>query len=346
MGQKIRPTGFRTGIMVDWLSHWYANKQDFSDLLVEDTKIRKFVKKRYGGSGISKIRIQRTREKVTVFIHSARVGMIIGKKGQEVDKLTKDLEDLTGRHIEVKTMEVNRPEVDPQLVAEDIAEQLQKRASFRRTMKRAIDTTMEAGAKGVRIQMAGRLGGAEMARTESSMAGSIPLSTLRAKVEFGFAEAKTAQGHIGIKVWINNGDYLDAEETPEVDAQLVAEDIAEQLQKRASFRRTLKRAIDTTMEAGAKGVRIQLSGRLGGAEMARTESNMAGSIPLSTLRARIDYGFAEAKTAQGHIGIKVWINNGDYMVAEDNPENLPPRGLRCGRRAGASALSLFSSGVR
>ncbi|HEY1861506.1 MAG TPA: 30S ribosomal protein S3, partial [Gemmataceae bacterium] len=147
----------RTGIMTDWLSTWYANKQDFAELLVEDQKIRKFVKKRYGGSGISKIRIHRTREKVTVFIHSARVGMIIGKKGQEIDKLTKELEDLCHRHIEIKTIEVNRPEVDPQLVAEDIAEQLQKRASFRRTMKRSIDTTMEAGAKGIRIQMAGRL---------------------------------------------------------------------------------------------------------------------------------------------------------------------------------------------
>ena len=123
-----------------------------------------------------------------------------------------DYERLTHRVIEIKTMEVNRPEVDPQLVAEDIAEQLEKRASFRRTMKRAIDQTMEAGAKGVRLQLAGRLGGAEMARTESSMAGSIPLSTLRAKVEYGFTEAKTAQGHIGIKVWINNGDYLDPEE--------------------------------------------------------------------------------------------------------------------------------------
>jgi small subunit ribosomal protein S3 len=213
MGQKVRPIGFRTGIMVDWQSTWYANKQDFSELLVEDHKIRKYVKRRYGGSGISKIRIQRTREKVTVFIHSAKVGMIIGKKGQEVDKLTKELEDLCHRHIEVKTMEVNRPEVDPQLVSEDIAEQLQKRSSFRRTMKRAIDTTMEAGAKGIRIQMAGRLGGAEMARTESSMAGSIPLSTLRAKIEYGFAEARTAQGHIGVKVWINNGDYLNQEET-------------------------------------------------------------------------------------------------------------------------------------
>jgi small subunit ribosomal protein S3 len=212
MGQKVRPIGFRTGIMVDWLSRWYANKQDFAELLVEDVKIRRYVKRRYGHAGISRIRIERTREKVVVYVYAARVGIIIGKKGQEVDKLTRELENLAHRHIEVKTMEVNRPEVDPQLVAEDIAEQLQKRASFRRTLKRALDQTMEAGAKGVRIQLAGRLGGAEMARTESSMAGSIPLSTLRAKIEYGFAEAKTAQGHIGIKVWINNGDYLDPEE--------------------------------------------------------------------------------------------------------------------------------------
>jgi len=218
MGQKVRPTGFRTGIMMDWGSHWYANKQDFSELLVEDTKIRKFIKRKYGGSGISKVRIQRTREKVTVFIHSARVGMIIGKKGAEIEKLTKQLEDLTHRHIEVKTIEVNKPEVDAQLVAQDIAEQLQKRASFRRTMKRAMDTTMENGAKGIRVQLAGRLGGSEMARNEKSMAGSIPLSTLRARVEYGFAEAATAQGHIGVKVWINNGDYLE-ESSDASDAQ-------------------------------------------------------------------------------------------------------------------------------
>lgn len=213
MGQKVRPTGFRTGIMLDWQSTWFASKQDFAELLVEDQKIREFVKKKYGKSGISKIRIERTREKVVVFIYSARVGMIIGKKGQEVDKLTKELEDLAHRHIEVKTMEVNRPELDAQLVAEDIAEQLQRRQSFRRTMKRAMDQTMEGGAKGVRLQLAGRLGGSEMARTESAMLGSIPLSTLRANIDYGFTEAKTAQGHIGIKVWINNGDFLDAEES-------------------------------------------------------------------------------------------------------------------------------------
>lgn len=213
MGQKVRPTGFRTGIMVDWGSRWYASKQDFAELLVEDVRIRAFVKKHYHEAGVSKIKIERTREKVVVFIYAARVGVIIGKQGKEVEKLTKNLEDLAHRHIEVKTMEVHRPEIDPQLVAEDVAKQLEKRSSFRRTMKRSMDQTMEAGARGIRMQLAGRLGGSEMARTESAMLGSIPLSTLRAKVEYGFTEAKTAQGHIGIKVWINNGDYLDPEES-------------------------------------------------------------------------------------------------------------------------------------
>lgn len=213
MGQKVRPTGFRTGIMIPWQSKWYAGKAEFADLLIEDKRIRDFIKKRYGRSGIARVRIERTREKVIVYIESARVGMIIGKKGQEVEKLTKELEDLSHRHIEVKTIEINRPEVDAQLVADDIAEQLEKRQSFRRTMKRTMDSTMEGGAKGIRLQLAGRLGGSEMARNEKSMEGSIPLSTLRARIDFGFAEATTAQGHIGIKVWINNGDYLDSEET-------------------------------------------------------------------------------------------------------------------------------------
>ena len=228
MGQKIRPTGFRTGIMVGWQSQWYANKQDFSDLLVEDAKIRAFVHKfltrRGGGSrdqrpGISKIRIDRTREKVVVTIWSARPGLIIGKKGENIDKLTKALEDLTHRHIEVKTIEINRPETDAQLVAEEIAEQLEKRASFRRTMKQAIQKSMEAGARGVKLQLSGRLGGSEMARCEKAMDGSIPLSTLRTRVEYGFAEASTAQGNIGIKVWVNNGDYLTEETTDAANAQ-------------------------------------------------------------------------------------------------------------------------------
>src|SRR3984893_10107987 len=217
MGQKVRPTGFRTGIMLDWQSTWYAGKQEFAELLVEDFRIREYIQTyirkrvKQGRPGISRIRIERTREKVVVYINSARVGVIIGKKGQEVDKLTKELEDVTHRHIEIKTMEVARPEVDAQLVAEDVADQLEKRQSFRRTMKRTIEQTMEASGTGVRVALSRRRGGAEMARCETAMEGSIPLSTLRAKVEYGFIEAKTAQGHIGIKVWINNGDFLDDE---------------------------------------------------------------------------------------------------------------------------------------
>ena len=216
MGQKVRPTGFRTGIMVPWLSQWYANKQDFAELLIEDQKIRKYIKKKFPRAGVSKTKIERTREKVVVQIYSAKVGAIIGKKGAEIEKLTHNLETLTRRKIEVKTFEVSRPETDPQLVAEDIAEQLEKRSSFRRTLKRSLDLAMENGARGVKVQMAGRLGGSEMARCEIGMLGSIPLSTLRAKVEYGFAEASTAQGNIGIKVWVNNGDYLNKDEPVEL----------------------------------------------------------------------------------------------------------------------------------
>src|SRR6516164_9061585 len=163
MGQKVWPTGFRVGIMEDWRSRWYANKQEFADLLVEDFKIRAFIKKRHAKSGIAKIEIERTRDEVKVLLHTARPGVIIGRKGTEVEKLQHSLENLTGRRINLKIEEINRPEVNAQLVAEDIAEQLEKRASFRRTMKKAMDTTMDAGALGIRVQLSGRLGGAEMA---------------------------------------------------------------------------------------------------------------------------------------------------------------------------------------
>ncbi len=219
MGQKVRPTGFRVGVMEDWRSRWYASKHEFSDLLVEDFKIRAYIKKKYGFAGIPKIEIERTRDAVTVLLSTARPGVIIGRKGAEVEKLQEELQGLTGRRIEIKIVEVARPEIDAQLISEDIAEQLQKRSSFRRTMKRSIEQTMDGGAKGVKIQLAGRLGGAEMSRTESAAAGSVPLSTLRARIDYGFAEAKTAQGHIGIKVWVNQGDYLKAEAGDGSDAQ-------------------------------------------------------------------------------------------------------------------------------
>jgi len=211
MGQKVRPTGFRIGIYEEWRSRWYASKHEFKDLLIEDFKIRKFIKEKYSYAGIPKVEIERTRDAVKVILFTARPGIIIGRKGAEVERITEELQTLTGRRIEIKIEEITRPEIDAQLISEDIAEQLKKRSSFRRTMKRALEQTMDGGARGVKIQLSGRLGGSEMSRTESGNLGSIPLSTLRARVDYGFSEAKTAQGHIGIKVWVNQGDYLKTE---------------------------------------------------------------------------------------------------------------------------------------
>ena len=209
MGQKVNPIGFRTGIMLGWKSRWYASKKEFADLLFEDHKIRKYVHAKYKFAGIPKVEIERTRDEVKVILFAARPGVIIGRKGQEVEQLQDELQGLVGRRINIKIEEVSRPELQAQLVAEDIAEQLTKRSSFRRTMKRSMEQTMEAGAKGIKIQLAGRLGGAEMARREKQISGSIPLSTLRAKIDYGIVEAKTAQGHIGVQVWINQGMYED-----------------------------------------------------------------------------------------------------------------------------------------
>ncbi len=209
MGQKVNPVGFRTGIMLGWKSRWYAPKKEFAELLLEDRKIRKFIKDKYRFAGIPKVEIERTRDEVKVVLFAARPGIIIGRKGQQVEQLQDELQALVGRRINIKIEEISNPNIQAQLVAEDIAEQLAKRSSFRRTMKRAMEQVMEAGAKGIKIQLAGRLGGAEMARREKQIAGSIPLSTLRAKIDYGFTEAKTAQGHIGVQVWINQGMYED-----------------------------------------------------------------------------------------------------------------------------------------
>jgi small subunit ribosomal protein S3 len=217
MGQKVNPIGFRVGIMEGWKSRWYASKQEFRELLMEDRKLRKYIKNKFKFAGVPKIEIERTRDEVKIVLHAARPGIIIGRKGQEVERLQEELQSLIGRRINIKIEEITRPEIFAQLVAEDISEQLSKRASFRRTMKRAAETSMEAGAKGIKIQLAGRLGGAEMARREKQISGSMPLSTLRAKIDYGFAEAATAQGNIGVQVWINQGMY---EETGDgADAQ-------------------------------------------------------------------------------------------------------------------------------
>jgi small subunit ribosomal protein S3 len=217
MGQKVHPVGFRTGITEPWKSRWYAAKKDFKALLLEDVRVRKFLKTKYRAAAIPKVEIERTRDEVKVILHTARPGVIIGRKGQEVDRLQEELQQLLGRRVNLKVEEVSRPEIQAQLISEDIADQLVKRAAFRRTLKRAIDSTMDAGAKGVKIQLAGRLGGAEMSRCEKAIAGSMPLSTIRAKIDYGFCEAPTAQGNIGIQVWVNQGMY---EETGDgADAQ-------------------------------------------------------------------------------------------------------------------------------
>jgi small subunit ribosomal protein S3 len=217
MGQKINPIGFRTGIMLDWKSRWYAPKKEFAELLVEDHKIRKYISTKYKFAGIPKVEIERTRDEVKVVMHASRPGVLIGRKGTNVDQIQDELQSLIGRRVNVKIEEITRPELQAHLVAEDMAEQLIKRTAFRRTIKRALEQTMEAGAKGIKVQMAGRLGGAEMARREKAIAGSMPLSTLRAKIDYGFVEAMTPQGHIGIQVWINQGEFEDT--TDGADAQ-------------------------------------------------------------------------------------------------------------------------------
>ena len=208
MGQKIRPTGFRVGIYEPWRSRWYARKKEFGQLLVEDQKIREAVKREYGFAGVPRVDIERKTEggEVTVIIRTARPGVIIGRKGAKVDKLKDDLIRITQKKVDLKIHEVNRPELDAVLVAEGVAEQLKKRMSFRRVIKKSLELTMGAGAKGCKIQVSGRLGGHEMARTESSHEGSIPLQTLRADIDYGFALAITTHGAIGVKCWVFRGE--------------------------------------------------------------------------------------------------------------------------------------------
>ena len=208
MGQKIHPTGFRIGITEPWRSRWYAPKRAFGQLLVEDERIRNHVKANHGFAAIAKIEVERTREEVKVILHSARPGLLIGRKGAEVDRLREELEDLTGRRITVNIVEVAKPELSAQLVAEQVAQQLEKRSSFRRTMKQTVDATMGAGALGIKLRCAGRLGGAEMSRCEITSRGSIPLQTLRGDIDYGFAQAYCTYGVIGVKAWIYKGDRL------------------------------------------------------------------------------------------------------------------------------------------
>mgnify|MGYP000147407935 FL=1 len=217
MGQKVHPKGLRIGIIKDWDARWYADK-NYAELLQEDIKIRRHIKKTMYDAGISRVEIERAANRVKITIHTARPGMVIGKGGSGVEALRQEIQRMTGRQISINVVEVEVPELDAQLVAENVAAQLERRISFRRAMKQAVSRARRLGAKGIKVMCSGRLGGAEMSRREWYAEGSVPLHTLRADIDYGFAEAFTTYGQIGVKVWINKGEVL-----PEKDEGQAAE---------------------------------------------------------------------------------------------------------------------------
>lgn len=220
MGQKVHPHGLRVGVIKDWDSKWYADDKNFGDYLLEDSKVRKYVKEKLYSSGVSRIEIERTANKMSININTAKPGIVIGKGGTGIDVLKKDLEKLIKREITVNITEIKVPELDAQLVSENIALQLERRVSYRRAMKQAMSRTMKLGAKGIKTAVSGRLGGAEIARSEHYREGTIPLQTLRADIDYGFAEANTTYGKIGVKVWIFKGEVL-----PEAAGSSVSEGV-------------------------------------------------------------------------------------------------------------------------
>jgi len=214
VGQKVHPKGLRIGIIRDWEGKWFSDKKNYSTLLLEDVKIRKYIKKKLFMAGISRIQIERAANRVKVSIHTAKPGIVIGRGGTEVENLRKQLERLSGKQVNVNIVEIKVPELDAQLVAENVASQLEKRIAFRRAMKQVVSRSMKMGAKGIKVACGGRLGGAEIARSEWYSEGKVPLHTLRADVDYGFAEATTAYGKIGVKVWIYKGEVLPAAKIP------------------------------------------------------------------------------------------------------------------------------------
>ena len=247
MGQKVNPHGFRLGITTDFKSRWYADKM-YKDYVKEDVAIRRMMSKGMERAGISKVEIERTRDRVRVDIHTARPGIVIGRRGAEADRIRGDLEQLTGKQVQLNILEVKNPEVDAQLVAQGVAEQLSSRVSFRRAMRKSMQTTMKAGAKGIRVQCSGRLGGAEMSRSEFYREGRVPLHTLRANIDYGFYEARTTFGRIGVKVWIYKGDV--SANRAEREAQAAQERLG---QRSRPARATTRRPAGAERPAGGPG---------------------------------------------------------------------------------------------
>lgn len=217
MGQKIHPIGLRIGIIRDWESRWYASKKDYSNLLHEDLQVRKFVFKRLKDAAVSQVEIERAPNRVNITVHTAKPGMVIGKGGTEVETLRNRLNEMTGKKVHINITEIKSPDLNAKLVSDNIALQLERRVAFRRAMKQAIQRTLRAGAKGIKVQVSGRLGGADIARTEGYSEGTVPLHTLRADIDFALAEAHTTYGRIGVKVWIYRGEILPAR--PKAEAE-------------------------------------------------------------------------------------------------------------------------------
>ena len=223
MGHKVHPTGIRLGIVKDWTSKWYANTKNFADLLNNDLKVREYLKKKLASASVSRITIDRPAKNAVITIHTARPGIVIGKKGADIDTLRKDLGQQMGIPVHINVTEIRKPELDAQLVAEGIAQQLERRIMFRRAMKRAVGNSMRLGAQGIKVMVAGRLNGAEIARTEWYREGRVPLHTLRADIDYGFAEARTTYGVIGVKVWIFKGEVFGNEQAePETAGKAAA----------------------------------------------------------------------------------------------------------------------------
>ena len=309
MGQKVHPTGIRLGIVKDWSSKWYADSRTFPEYVRLDYKVREFIKKKLKDASVSRIHIERPAKKANITINTARPGIVIGKKGEDIEKLRFEVAkiiEMPIHDVRINIAEVRKPELDAQLVAEGIAQQLERRVMFRRAMKRAVTNTMRVGAEGIKVKVGGRLNGAEIARSEWYHEGRVPLHTFRADIDYGFSEAHTTYGVIGVKVWIFKGEIFDK---PEVES-------AEEKDKAAGGA-PLKNRNQCPREMCAEGIKVKVGGRLNGAEIARSEWYHEGRVPLHTFRADIDYGFSEAHTTYGVIGVKVWIFKGEIF---DKPE--------------------------
>src|SRR6266545_4266387 len=277
MGQKVNPYGFRLGVTTDWKSRWFADKE-YKKYLHEDIAIRAYLKRNLSHAGISRVEIERTRDRVRVDIHTARPGVVIGRRGAEADRIRADLDKMTGKQVTLNILEVKGAETDAQLVAQGVAEQLASRVSFRRAMRRAINSAMKGGAKGIRVQCSGRLGGAEMARTEFYREGRVPLHTLRADIDYGLAEGRTTFGMIGVKVWIYRGDVLPSREEQEADR---ARARARAAVGGPDERRSSGRGRDGGRDGGGRGEGSRGGGRGSKAQAPKTAAEPAKAAPAA-----------------------------------------------------------------